>query len=119
MDMDDIQEGAKQVEDEAKSNAHGDLDQLKSDLTKLRGDMGQVISSMVGLSRRRASTAREAAQSGIDQGIEQLHRRYRLMRRRTNRAADSLAETLSERPLTSVAVAFGVGMLLGKIISRK
>lgn len=119
MDMDDTQESAKRVNEEGESNAHDDLEQLKADLAKLRGDMGQVISSMVGLSRKGASTARDAAQTGIDQGIEQLHRRYRLMRKRTNRAADSLAETLSDRPLASVAVAFGVGMLLGKIMSRK
>ncbi|MCE5229554.1 hypothetical protein LLG95_08160 [bacterium] len=117
MDMEDNSSGAEDVNagiDEA--GMKQDVEQLKADLARLRGDMSQLINSVVGLSRHGATTARERARTGIDQSIQQLQDTYSAMRQGTGRAADSLADTLGDRPLTSVAVAFFAGMLMGKMM---
>jgi ElaB/YqjD/DUF883 family membrane-anchored ribosome-binding protein len=56
-------------------------------------------------------SAKERAQAGLEET-------YSSMREGGSRAADSLADTMSDRPLTSIAVAFGIGVLMGKIMGK-
>lgn len=95
----------------SESGAQNDIEQLKADLARLRDDMSQLVNSVVGLGKRRATTAKDKAQ-------ESLEDTYSAMREGTSRAADSLADTMTDRPLTSIAVAFGIGVLMGKIMGK-
>lgn len=89
-----------------------ELDQLKKDIEALRNDLsglsgsvsgtlGEELSRLAEQVRTRAGSARDAAGERVRQGL------------------DTATTTIEERPLASMAVAFGVGLLIGKLIDRR
>ena len=63
--------------------------------------------------------AREAAIETIDDAREVARERYEDTRRRAESELDRLAQHIKDRPLQSVAIATGVGVLLGLLFFRR
>lgn len=86
---------------------NSDADRLRNDLDNLRRDFAQLADSVRGASRQGARAGADAARAGMDQAQQQVR--------------DTVANLSSEiqaRPLASVAGAFAVGLLLGKLFTR-
>ena len=78
-----------------------EMDLLKSDLARIKDDLGMMAEHVTGRARAGASVARDHAQT------------------RFNDYHDSVEQYIEEKPLTTVLAAFGIGLLLGKIFSLK
>lgn len=102
---------------EATANLKKDIDALKEGLADLRKDMSEVVGSVYDLGKHSAGDAREKAQAEIEKRLEQLKEAYETIQKKGSSAAESLHKTLEERPVTSVLIALGFGLLLGKILS--
>ncbi|GGB42211.1 DUF883 family protein [Tistrella bauzanensis] len=96
-----------------------EMEVLKADLAALRADLAKATRQ----SGRAAGVGAEALSEKASEEMERLRGEVdRLMHvagergRGAVRAAES---TIEEKPLTSVLVAFGVGLVIGKLLDRR
>lgn len=81
---------------------------LRDDVDALRKDLANLTEKMRGMSGERFESARAQAREAAQR-----------VRDRGQAAVDEVGHRIEERPLTSVAVAFGVGMLIGRLLDRR
>jgi ElaB/YqjD/DUF883 family membrane-anchored ribosome-binding protein len=96
-----------------------DVDALREDLTKLRRDLGELIGSVKEVTKQGAGVARDRARAELEQRLDQLGDAYQSARKRGIETAEGIQQVIEERPLTSLALAFGAGLVLGKLLSGK
>jgi ElaB/YqjD/DUF883 family membrane-anchored ribosome-binding protein len=89
-----------------------DVDAIKSDLDALRKDLASIVETVKGTAKSRAETEIDALQKRLNQiaadvqssGRDSLH---------------AVEGQIGDKPLVSVAVAFAVGLMLGKLFDRR
>ena len=84
-----------------------EIDSLKADLTALRTDFKDLGKDMASAARTGAEAAKDRIRSAVDSAKEH-----------GEDAAKKLKGQIEEKPLTSVVVAFGAGILLGALLKR-
>jgi ElaB/YqjD/DUF883 family membrane-anchored ribosome-binding protein len=92
-------------------NLESEFDTFKDDLNKLRSDISNLSAA---LRDTTSETVREQVDT-IRNRVDQITRDAREHGRQT---LDDLTDRIEERPLTSVLIAFGVGVLLGRLLDR-
>lgn len=92
-------------------NLEGEFDVIKDDLVKLREDIANLSSALKDVTSETVRERMEALRGRIDELTGDA-------RSQSRQAMDDLADRIEERPLTSVLVAFGVGILLGRLVDR-
>ena len=105
-------ESQSKTEARAERDLREDLDTLKSDLDALRKDIGAIVQSLKGTASGRAEEELDAVRRRVtrlagdlqSQGKEQL------------RAFEAQIE---ERPFASLALAFAIGLIFGKMFDRR
>lgn len=80
---------------------------LKKDMEQLRRDLGSLADAVKRSSREKVQAGTERARSRIDDACTQAELR-----------SEELGLHIRQRPFISVLGAFGVGILLGKLIGR-
>ena len=85
----------------AARNYEQELDLVKADLSGLRDDIKTLVVSLGQDARERISSATDTAKKYGKKG------------------ADAAEHQITEHPFTSVAVTFGVGLLLGRLLNGK
>ena len=92
-------------------NLEGEFDILKDDLVKLRGDIANLSAAL-----------KETTSETVHEQVEAIRARLDGIagdaRVQGRQALDGLADQIEERPLASIMVAFGVGILLGRLLDR-
>jgi ElaB/YqjD/DUF883 family membrane-anchored ribosome-binding protein len=89
-----------------------DVDTIKSDLDVLRKDLANVLETIKGTAKSRAESEIDALQRRLNQMAADLQTSGR----------DSLRAVegqIGEKPLVSVAIAFAVGLMVGKLFDRR
>jgi ElaB/YqjD/DUF883 family membrane-anchored ribosome-binding protein len=92
-------------------NLETEFDTVKDDIGKLRADIANLSAS---LSDATSDTVREQLSSirgRIDQAASDARDHGR-------EVLGDLADHIEERPLTSILMAFGIGLLVGKLFDR-
>jgi ElaB/YqjD/DUF883 family membrane-anchored ribosome-binding protein len=87
--------------DQPQQDVTADLDSLKADLSKLRGDIADMAGSWVQVGRQRAQGAAADLQDRFHDTME------------------TVEDWVKQKPLQAVLIAAGVGLLLGKLSSRR
>lgn len=82
-------------------NYEQELDSVKADLSSLRDDIRGLVVSLGKEAKERMSSAADTAKKYGKQG------------------ADAAEHQITEHPFASVAVSFGVGLLLGRLLHGK
>ena len=92
-------------------NLDSEFDTVKDDLSKLRADISHLSSALKDTTSANVREQMEAIRTRIDKitGEARTHGRQSI---------DDIADHIEERPLASVLIAFGVGVLLGRLIDR-
>lgn len=85
-----------------------ETDALRHDLNALRDDVSHLTETLKGMASSRGSEAYDRLRQTADQ-----------TRTRVRDTASAAVHQVEERPLTSVLIAFGVGMLLGILFDRR
>lgn len=92
-------------------NLEGEFDAVKDDLAKLREDIAHLSATLRDTTsetvRDQISSIRGRLDGITDEALD--HGRHTL---------DELTEHIEERPLTSILLAFGIGVLIGKLLDR-
>ncbi len=92
-------------------DVEGEFGAVKDDLAKLRGDIANLSNALKELTSETVQEKLESLRGGIDRmtGDAKLQSREML---------DDLTDRIEERPLASVLIAFGVGVLIGRLFDR-
>jgi ElaB/YqjD/DUF883 family membrane-anchored ribosome-binding protein len=110
------------------SDFNKELSDLKSDLANLKKDMGELLSSLMSVGKSGASSAYGRASDEVSRQISKLggvygsardqgSKAFESLKSGTGAATESIQQTIEERPMTSVIVALGVGIILGRVLS--
>ena len=96
----------------AERDLNEDVDAIKTDLDALRKDLASVLETIKGTAKNRAESELDALQKRLNQIASDVQ----ASGRDSLRAVES---QIGERPLVSIAVAFAVGLMLGKLLDRR
>jgi ElaB/YqjD/DUF883 family membrane-anchored ribosome-binding protein len=88
-----------------------DMEALRKDLAALLGAVGDAASDELKSRGGRARAAATRARAALGEAAEEAERRG-------TESLASLEQRIEERPLASVLIAFGVGLLVGKLLER-
>ena len=106
----------------ANRNLEEELDTLKAGLDTLRKDISSLVSSFGDAStdevRTRGRRARAAVGRVTDRASEVWDDATNEATRRGREGVAAVEHQIEERPFISLLVAFGIGVLIGKLIDR-
>lgn len=89
------------VDEQDKQEMRNDVQALREDLAKLQNDIQGMAQSLMERGRKQAEEARDRMNTQVENGME------------------ALEECIEKRPVTSLLTAFGIGIVVGTIFSRK
>ena len=93
------------------ANIEGDFATVKEDLNKLRSDIASIKNTLQEVATEKVRARVNDAQQKFDKWSETA--RYR-----SRASLENFAAEVEDRPLTSILVAFGLGVILGRIFDR-
>ena len=105
-------ESQSKTETRAERDLRQDLDTLKSDLEALKKDIGAIAQSLKGQATSRA----EAELDHVRQRVGRLAGDLQSQGREQIRSFEAQIE---ERPFASLAMAFAIGLIFGKMFDRR
>ena len=92
-------------------DVEGEFGAVKDDLAKLRADIANLSAAL-----------KDLTSDAVHEQIDSLKGRFDHLtsdaKDRGRQALDDLADHIEERPVSSVLIAFGVGILLGRLFDR-
>lgn len=125
-EFDDVKKDLKQVKDDAKDRFANDIDELKVSFSQLKEDLQKMFDDVVGTGRAGARVMGDHANQAYGSVKEQAQYAYDRARKNArdlkDRGADQvdmLGEKIAENPLTAAAIAFGVGFIISRLMSRR
>jgi ElaB/YqjD/DUF883 family membrane-anchored ribosome-binding protein len=94
-----------------------DVSSVKNDIAALADQISETISHLGGAARRQAKQGYKQARANMDETIGDVTERGEAWLDAAQDAANTIEETLEEvitqRPLTTVGLALGIGFLIG------
>jgi len=103
-----------QVSDSAEGTS-AELDGIKTSFTQLRQDVVELFSHAFGLGRGAAEGAKESASDAV----ENLKSRLADLRERGADQVSAVGKKIEENPMPAALIAFGVGFVVAKLLSRR
>lgn len=91
---------------------------LAADVAKLREDLAKLAKEIGTLGQQSMNTAKRAAAEGVDQLRSQGEATMADLRTNARDVEQQLAETVREKPMTSLAIAAGIGFLFALMTRR-
>ncbi|MGN8158551.1 DUF883 family protein [Salinisphaera sp. SWV1] len=82
-----------------------ETDALKKDMDALRKDL-----------RELAESVRTSGEKRYQEGLDQARHGYEDLRREASRRSKEVGAEIEARPFTSIFAAFGIGLVLGKLL---
>lgn len=106
----------------ASKGAEGDAqrtgDDLAADMEQLKADIAELTEQLKLMREHSYGAARHAASEGLEQLRAQGEAAYESLRANADDLERQLTDTVREKPITSLAVAAGIGFLFA-LISRR
>lgn len=102
----------------ASADLRRDIDSVKEDLAALRVDLVAAMRDMVDAGKSEAGDARDRLEGALRDRLERMGETARQAAARGKKAVESAERYVEDNPLQSLAVAFGVGVLLGAVLRR-
>jgi ElaB/YqjD/DUF883 family membrane-anchored ribosome-binding protein len=99
-----------------------DMTAVKKDIADLSQQIAEAVNSLAGLAQSQAKRGVKKAGANVDSIVSDSSDRFGAVAGAAQEAvasmSDMLEETIQERPLATVAIAFGLGFLIGVIWRR-
>jgi ElaB/YqjD/DUF883 family membrane-anchored ribosome-binding protein len=99
-----------------RSEPAADFDTIVGDLGTLKRDIGRLMDQM---KNGAVDGASEAAQNLLNQLNERASDIYDNLSEQGERSVKAISRQVEERPITSLLVAFGVGMVVSRLMSSR
>ncbi len=119
-----LEDTAQDLKDKAKSALDGagatdDLETLKTDLKNLRADVSSLMHSLKGAASSTAHNVGDDLKHTGGQLGEQVMDALGTVKDKGSELTSSLEGHVQDRPLISVLVAFGLGLVLSRMLERR
>lgn len=101
-----------------RENARSTVQDLEADIKLLREDISKLAAQMASLGGHSVNTAKRAAAEGVERLREKGEATIDDLSARAQDMEDQLTATVREKPITSLAIAAGVGYLFA-LLSRR
>ena len=109
--------GIRDMRDKTYDRLEKDVTSVKSDIAALTDQITDAINTFAGAAGKQAKRGYKQARSQVDSTMDDMSERGGAMMDAAQDAAVSIGETLedviTERPLATVALALGLGFLIG------
>lgn len=105
-------ESQSKTETKAERDLRQDIETLKGDLETLKSDIGTLVQSLKG-------TASSRAEQELDQVRQRVSRLAGDLQSQGKEQLRSFEAHVEERPLASLAMAFAIGLIFGKMFDRR
>ena len=92
-------------------NYADEIDAVKDDIGALRSDIEKLLKTL-------AKDAKAKSQETMNAARENINEYAHAAKERTKEGVAITEKKIEENPFTSVAAAFGVGLILGRIMSK-
>jgi ElaB/YqjD/DUF883 family membrane-anchored ribosome-binding protein len=102
----------------AEAGLENELEQLKSEIANLRADLGAIGESVKRMSTEAVGATQAKVRSAAQDALDEFQSKLNEAKSQSQKAIQNLEREVTENPLTSLAVAFGVGFVLSKILDR-
>lgn len=96
-----------------------EIKNLKSDLERLREDLGKLVSRVSDASQDEIGDLREKAKDELHDLSAQAGKTYRKIREESGAVREQVADSMEKHPVASLLVAFGAGAMIGAIAGRR
>ncbi len=96
-----------------------DVDAIKDDIATLQSDLTAALKHLVSAGKSEAGDIKEKLESELRDKLSRLSDRADDIAKQGRRAVEGLEGVIEEKPLQSVGIALGVGLLVGVLLSRK
>jgi len=103
----------------ADTNLDKELEALRADMAKLRGDLAGLADAVKEAGQRRVEGAQESLTELAAALRDEVRGAFGVARDRSKKSVDAVEHTIEERPFLSLLTAFGVGVLLAKLLDRR
>ena len=100
----------------ANEDLHTEINKLKDDITKLRGDVGDLLQVLREAGIDKFAQSRESFDEELQKGREKVRATMDKARVSGEKALNDLEEGVSEHPLSSLLMAFGLGFIVAKVL---
>ena len=92
-----------------------DLDTLGDDVALLKRDLSRLVEHVKNGSY---DVAKGSTQDAVERLSEEADRLYRALSKRGDRSIRAIGRQVEEQPLASLLVAFGIGLISGRLLGR-
>lgn len=114
-EFDEVKKDLKAVKDDAKNQFSDDMDGLKESFSQLRRDVQQIVNDAMGTGKAGARVIGDHA----DRAYGQIKDGAKDLKDRGADQLDVIGKRIADNPLASAAIAFGVGFILSRLMSRR
>lgn len=102
----------------ASADLRHDVDAIKDDLSTLKMDVVAAMRDLIEAGKSEAGDKKAQIEDAIRERLDRLNDAAQGVAARGRRVAQSAQHYVEEKPFQSIAVAFGVGLLLGAVLRR-
>lgn len=96
-----------------------DLDSIKDDIGVLQSDVSSALRHLASAGVDEAGELKDRLESELRDRLKQLSAKAEELTRRGRRAVEGLEGMIEDKPLHSVGIAAGVGLLIGVLVCRR
>ena len=130
-------ENAQELSQQAQDKVSAHMQEMKAsaanlryDFNQLKREFGSLVSSLIGTGRdsaqvarqkltETAATAKDRMSSGVETGTEQLTEAWSQAKDYSADAVKVVEEKVAQNPMAALAIAAGVGLLVGAMMRRR
>jgi ElaB/YqjD/DUF883 family membrane-anchored ribosome-binding protein len=96
-----------------------EIESLKKDWERLAVDMSKTWKALVAYGKSEAGTRKDSMKEEMEKHLEGLRKELDVSYEKGKEAVKAIGTRVEENPWKSLFVAFGLGMLLGKLMERR
>jgi ElaB/YqjD/DUF883 family membrane-anchored ribosome-binding protein len=111
-----VQEG--RVGEFTSPDIRADLESIRSDLAALRAEVSNLVHDVVFVGKDRAGDARQSFMDAARSRLDQVGSAWEQASGQGKEIVENLSARIEERPLTSIGIAFGTGVVVGVLLRR-
>jgi ElaB/YqjD/DUF883 family membrane-anchored ribosome-binding protein len=101
------------------TKADQEMDAVKEHIQALRTDLASLTTHIKGLSSAKLEQAQSAGSLKIEELSAEVQRAADALRQRGEVSVAQLETTIREKPLISLLAAFGIGLLVARLLDRR
>jgi ElaB/YqjD/DUF883 family membrane-anchored ribosome-binding protein len=109
----------RDLKDEATDRLSDNKENFTSAFDQLRHDVVDLISHAFGVGKNTASEAMGSVKDHASDAMDTLKDQISHLREKGTDQVQAVGKKIEDNPITATAIAFGVGFILAKILSRK